>query len=338
MVTWGHGALRPRKLRHPIVHALVAAAGLVAATPAHAQPTFAVTIDDPQNLFGLHGPWLRDMALAAANLWGQHLDSSASIEIVIHPDAGVPRGYGRSFVATFRETVNGLFIVDQGMGAEVRTGIDPNGTDPDVEIAFNPAYVFGQFWYDPEPASRSTPVPGNRLDALSVMLHEIGHALVYNGYINDFDGSYPHNFRSTFDVLTTFDGANFFFTGQSSTDHHGSPPPLTFGNTDHWGNLAPRPGADLIPELMNGVVFTFGTRYHVGPLDRAVIADCGLPLRSPCAADFSGDGLLDPDDLADYIACYFSPVPCARADFNADGNTDPDDLSDYIAAYFAGCA
>lgn len=56
-----------------------------------------------------------------------------------------------------------------------------------------------------------------------------------------------------------------------------------------------------------------------------------------CAADFNGDGTLDPDDLADYIACYFSEPPCEGADYSGDGTVDPDDLADYIAAYFAGC-
>ncbi len=59
------------------------------------------------------------------------------------------------------------------------------------------------------------------------------------------------------------------------------------------------------------------------------------PIDPVCPADFNGDGTADPDDLADYIACYFTP-PCGQADFNGDGNTDPDDLSDYIAAYFGG--
>ncbi|MBL8758771.1 MAG: lamin tail domain-containing protein [Phycisphaerae bacterium] len=56
-----------------------------------------------------------------------------------------------------------------------------------------------------------------------------------------------------------------------------------------------------------------------------------------CAPDYNGDGNLDPDDLADYIGCYFSAPPCDRADYNGDGNPDPDDLADFIAAYFAGC-
>jgi len=56
-----------------------------------------------------------------------------------------------------------------------------------------------------------------------------------------------------------------------------------------------------------------------------------------CPADINGDGVLDPDDLADYIAAYFSDPPGAGTDLNGDGVTDPDDLADYIASYFAGC-
>lgn len=56
-----------------------------------------------------------------------------------------------------------------------------------------------------------------------------------------------------------------------------------------------------------------------------------------CIADFNGDGDLNPDDLGDFINCYFEAPPCAGADFNLDGGIDPDDLGDYINVYFAGC-
>lgn len=65
-----------------------------------------------------------------------------------------------------------------------------------------------------------------------------------------------------------------------------------------------------------------------------------LPVPTPppsCLADFNGDGSLDPDDLSDYIGCFFTAPPCPQADFNNDGNADPDDLSDYIGAFFGGC-
>ncbi len=51
-------------------------------------------------------------------------------------------------------------------------------------------------------------------------------------------------------------------------------------------------------------------------------------------ADFNGDGIVDPDDLSDYIAAFFALPPDGRADFNGDGVIDPDDLSDYISAFF----
>jgi len=73
-------------------------------------------------------------------------------------------------------------------------------------------------------------------------------------------------------------------------------------------------------------------------------------------ADFNGDGVVDPDDLADFISAFFftPPVPgpggyataneCAwpyiaglKCDFNRDCNVDPDDLADFISAFFVGC-
>ncbi|MGD9688720.1 MAG: M12 family metallo-peptidase [Phycisphaerales bacterium] len=73
---------------------------------------------------------------------------------------------------------------------------------------------------------------------------------------------------------------------------------------------------------------------------------CGLSVTAPvdvvvessttCPADFNADGNLDPDDLGDFINCFFGPG-CASADFNGDGNVDPDDLGDFINVFFAGC-
>ncbi len=62
-----------------------------------------------------------------------------------------------------------------------------------------------------------------------------------------------------------------------------------------------------------------------------------LSVGSACPPDLNGDGTLDPDDLSDYIACYFAVPPCNQADYSGDGNIDPDDLADYIGAFFTGC-
>ena len=52
----------------------------------------------------------------------------------------------------------------------------------------------------------------------------------------------------------------------------------------------------------------------------------------PDMRDVNFDGVVDPDDLADFINLYFSGD--LRADFNLDDGVDPDDLADYVAAFF----
>jgi hypothetical protein len=60
-----------------------------------------------------------------------------------------------------------------------------------------------------------------------------------------------------------------------------------------------------------------------------------------CRADFNMSGTIDPDDLADFITCFFLEVQfagtCPLADFATDGFVNPDDLSDFITAFFLGC-
>ena len=78
-------------------------------------------------------------------------------------------------------------------------------------------------------------------------------------------------------------------------------------------------------------------QWHVVYLNNAamiVFDGVGSPT---CQPDFNGDGILDPDDLADFIGCFFSQPPCPAADYSGDGSIDPDDLADYITAFFAGC-
>ena len=61
--------------------------------------------------------------------------------------------------------------------------------------------------------------------------------------------------------------------------------PLTYGNYAHIGNgnfpsgsSNGRPGNDLIPDLMNGIVFTNGQRYFISELDLAILGDTGLTI------------------------------------------------------------
>ena len=73
--------------------------------------------------------------------------------------------------------------------------------------------------------------------------------------------------------------------------------------------------------------------------DRVGVFVVGGP--APCLLDFNADGFINPDDLSDFITCFFLqiqfPGVCPQADFNADGFLNPDDLSDFITSFFLGC-
>jgi len=100
-----------------------------------------------------------------------------------------------------------------------------------------------------------------------------------------------------------------------------------------WLTLMPSAAAspDVVMRCtVNGVV-------HNGAGSGTVNNSVYVVAPAPCAADFDRDGALSPDDLSDFIGCYFSQPPCSGGDFNVDGAVDPDDLADYIGAYFAGC-
>jgi hypothetical protein len=54
--------------------------------------------------------------------------------------------------------------------------------------------------------------------------------------------------------------------------------PETYANVNHVANLAPRPGSDLVDNLMKGVQTFVQERYYIDDLDVAIMRDVGLPV------------------------------------------------------------
>jgi hypothetical protein len=126
-------------------------------------------------------------------------------------------------------------------------------------------------------------VPGDKLDAMSVLLHELGHALAFNGWIDPRTGRNDGSFASTYDRWVTFDGTDFFFNGPAATKAWGRPVPLAKTN-NNYHHVCDKPAgrdAPLKADLMNGVVLEYGKRYAIGDLDLAILADCGIPIAKP---------------------------------------------------------
>ena len=251
---------------------------------AAAQVEFKVTFKELPAEFQPIRQQIEANILAAARMWVEPIDARpCTIVIVFRVDSGANRGSGRSFTtAPLDGQKHGdKKVMEQGWAAEMRTGKDANGDDPDVELVLEPGYM-RTLWWDPAPTARKVRIPANKLDAMTVILHELGHALAFNGWIDPRTGANDKDVASTYDRWVTYDGANFFFNGPAAKKLWGGPVPLarTNNNYHHVCDRPQGPQAKLKDDLMNGVTFGNGRRYAIGAMDLAILADCGIPLKT----------------------------------------------------------
>jgi hypothetical protein len=226
---------------------------------------------------------VRENVREALQLWTKRLVTKpVSIEIELKFQTWAARGAGRSLIGVplGDEKVNGRTLLEEGLPHELRTGTDPNGATPDVEIILDPEYA-RTIWWDPNPRSRTRPMPNDKLDGLSVIAHELGHALGFNGRIDPKTGEFMGGELSTYDRWVEFDGKDFFFNGPAAVKTYRKKIPLskTLNNYHHFGEPGPRLDRKLDDALMNGIYFRYGKRYVVTSLDLIVLSDCGLEIR-----------------------------------------------------------
>ncbi len=236
--------------------------------------TYTLSFLDPGSLNAPYYSAINSQVGAALTDWGSHLQGSADVSVQIEFSSAYPGAAGGSLMAAFVQNAGGYDVFEQGLAYELRTGTDPNDASPDAHIIFNPAYL-STLWFDPDPYSRQGLVPLDRIDAMSVFLHEFGHALGFNGW-GSATGTLPANYASTWDMNTSYNGTTLAFYGAMAAALYGGPVPVTSGNNFHIGNWAPAQGSDLIPDLMNGVAFYYGRKYEISPLDLAMLQDMGV--------------------------------------------------------------
>lgn len=205
--------------------------------------------------------------------------SDCTITVKFHIKSWPSRGTGRSFVSApyNDEKHDGKYVSEEGAAHEIRTGKDPNGDKPDIEMFFDPAY-FRLLWFDPEPTARTAPIPRDELDAYSVILHELGHAFGFNGFRHEKTGKVRGEWMSAYDRWVQFDGKNFFFHGPKAVELYGRPIPLarTLNNYHHVAEKGATSDRELTEDLMNGITLKWAHRYYISPLDVAILGDCGL--------------------------------------------------------------
>jgi hypothetical protein len=247
-------------------------------------------IDDPGNQFGAF-PLLRKDLQAAGQILSGLLDGKGSLQVLVRPNNDIPRSDGSTVGTSIVRYAGAMTVCESAALAEAQTGVNPNGTGPEIELDFNTQTYLPHVWFDPSGAARTGTVPRGQEDFISVAMHETLHGLAFQGY-RAIDGptygALPGDTESSFDALTAFgtgpQAGTLYFNGPLTMSVYGGPVPLTTVGPDasltsqnfyHLGNPSGGKGPNLSGDIMNGMVFAYGTRYTVSRLDLAVLADVG---------------------------------------------------------------
>ena len=280
--------------------AVVAAVCLLAlSSPLAAQVNYTVTFDDPTNVFTAQERSDMTAAVRATGAdWARYFQTATpvTLSVRITLDNNNPFASGRSGTSSFVNTVNNIDVYEQSAARKVRTGSLPFVPPYDIELTMNQNYLRNNLYFEPSFTARSGGIPAGRTDAYSVFTHELGHTFAFNGWRNP-DGTLttpmnPRQYQSTWDRFITVEAnGDILFRGPNAMAIYGGPVPVTNGVPSHYGNAAGsgRPGSDLVPGLMNGVVFNFQMRYSISALDLAIAKDAGLTLAPFRWSGGSGD-------------------------------------------------
>ncbi|MBN2530644.1 MAG: hypothetical protein JXR76_29930 [Deltaproteobacteria bacterium] len=252
--------------------------------------TFKVVMAEDAGMPELHDDIERCL-LAAGETWTARLVVPFDVLIDIFVDIkDISTANGRSSTTIFTHTdkETGLDVYQAGVAYEILTGVDPAEGEYDAEINWGITALNGEdgwkYWFDPDPWERTAYIPGNTLDATSTCLHEFGHVLGFTGWRDSYTGELPDNYASDYDLNTTTDGDDFYFNGPLAKAVYEDLIPETWNNIRHVGNLSPRPGEDLVYDLMRGTSTVPEHRYYISDLDLAILADTRLPvIGSPTA-------------------------------------------------------
>lgn len=234
--------------------------------------TFTVTLNDPSNQYSAYHANVSAGILAAANMWGAQIQGQGSIAIQVNFSnlGGSTLASAGSTTFPFAGTVNGVNIYEHGALYEIQTGIDPNGSTSDITVNVSTAYLTaGDFFFDP---TRTQTVPSNKTDFMSVMLHELGHALIFNGFLND-SGKMPTDtdgkpYGTTYDTHIFVSNGQAYFGGPNVSIVNGGPVLLSsLSNTAHLG----------VTDLMYPSIAD-GAKIFISDLDIAIAQDSGAPI------------------------------------------------------------
>lgn len=289
-----------------------------------------IVFDDPGNNYSAYYDDIIRIMQAAVNAWQSLLVGSANWEIQVNFGASgntLASITSTTFGLLYRDNSDNRLVYMPGAGYELDTGIDTNGTAFDFRININPE-LLPDFYFDPDPATYANDVPFDEYDFYTIMLHEIGHALVFIGWADDNYVLDP-DIKSLFDDGIELIGGEPFFTGEESVEVYGGPVPL---DEDSHGHVS----MDLDAAIMAATLAP-GVRLFLTELDLALARDTGFETISanlpgnPVSANNPPTGTVTISGLAEVGEVLNVVVALSDADglgtFSYQWQADGDDIA-----------
>lgn len=220
-----------------------------------------LVINDPTGALAPFEAAIRKSVHAAWDLWEVYFTRHAPIELEINLMSGGDStlASARSFVTqSTGEFDQGKRILQAGVGYEIATGIDPNGSAVDGEISLGSNLSRLAFR-----ASLDDPLPQDKFDAISVFAHEIGHILGFSA-----GSSLSDSFIGSFKRYITGVSSPVFTGPATLAANGGVPVALDPASLSHLAD-----STDLMAaSIANGQVRL------IEPLHIAILQDTGLPV------------------------------------------------------------
>ena len=216
--------------------------------------------------------------------WSRYLTGLGTlvVNLVVAPTlAGTEQG-GPTVSVPDGTTVSGATLVEASSVYELATGRHYNGAASDITITIDPNYA-KMLFLNPSPGNGAA-IPSNKIDALSVFRHELGHGFGIDGYFNSAGvaeyGSGIGGYLTNFDTLIrkNANGTADFIGPHAEAVFAGAVPLTTDYPAENYYHLA-NATTDLNgQDLMNGQALNYGTSYQISSLDLAILKDTGAPV------------------------------------------------------------
>ncbi len=238
--------------------------------------SYTVTLNDPQKR-PEDATLLTDMR-AALDAWSRYITGTGTIDVQLNV-ASLAGGYLADAGPAIELAVDkdgARTVTQSNVVTELLTGLDANGAAPDLTVNVN-ADLLSSLYLNPAPSAGAV-VPRGKYDAVTILTHEIAHALGVSGARDASTGALPANTETTWDRLVTVqtDGTAIF-TGTNAKAVYGGPVPVTtLKNGEQYYHLANSASDPLSKDLLGGTGLSAGESRSISPLDLAILRDLGL--------------------------------------------------------------